>query len=76
VIHDRAIIAANVHPVIRRLTEVRLAWQMSTVAVARRIGCHHRTFLAMESGEKEPSFKTLKKWADVLGYEINLWPKK
>lgn len=73
--HESQIAAVNVHPAVARLTAVRLAWELSTQDVAKRIGCSWFSLMHMESGQKQPSFKTLLRWAEVLGFEVSLWPK-
>lgn len=74
-IHERYIKAAEIHPVLARLTSVRLAWGLSTKEVAQRIGCSEFTLIHMEGGQKQPGFKIFTRWADVLGFDLNLWPK-
>jgi transcriptional regulator with XRE-family HTH domain len=72
---ERNISAAKVHPVVARLTEIRLAWQFSQQEIADRIGCRLLTIQKIERGSLWPSFKLLARWADVLGYQISIWPK-
>lgn len=72
----RHIIPVDIHPVLERLAYVRLAWGLSTKDVADRIGCSTSTLLHMESGQKQPGFKIFVRWADVLGFDLSLWPKQ
>ncbi|MCS3690922.1 helix-turn-helix domain-containing protein [Bradyrhizobium elkanii] len=74
--HERDIIPAHVDPIIRRLTEVRLAWNLSLNDVANRCGADLNTFKRYENGARYPSGKMLARWADVLGYELSIWPKR
>lgn len=74
--HDHSIISAvDVHPVIRRLTEIRLAWGLSAKYMGEKIGCSATTFNHMESGRRNPGFKVLVRWAATLGYQLSLRPK-
>lgn len=77
-IHERYIKPVNVHPIVARLAEVRLAWGLTIEDVADRTGIKPITLRRYELGSTEysPSFKTIARWAEVLGYEISLWPKK
>jgi transcriptional regulator with XRE-family HTH domain len=75
-IHERYIKPMHVHPIIGRLTEIRLAWQLSIKDLAERIGIRATVLGKYERGRLFPNLKTLIRWADVLGYELNLWPKK
>jgi transcriptional regulator with XRE-family HTH domain len=78
--HERYIVAAplrkDVVPVIRRLEEVRLAWGLTLVDVADRIGTSPKYLRDWELGRKLPGAKKLMRWASVLGYEISIWPKE
>lgn len=67
--------SASAHSVIQRLMEVRQAWRLSVDHVATRIGCSTEILRKYELGNGYPSFKFLIKWADVLGYDVSLWPK-
>jgi transcriptional regulator with XRE-family HTH domain len=77
-IHERYIKPVNASPVVRRLTEVRMAWGLSIEAVAERIGCQPATLRKYELGlpNYNPSFNVICRWADVLGFELSIWPKK
>jgi len=76
--HEREFKYVNAHPVVQRLTEVRMAWGLSIEEVASRIGCGANTLRRYEIGHagNNPSFKLIARWAEVLGFELNLWPKK
>jgi transcriptional regulator with XRE-family HTH domain len=74
--HEREITAVDVHPLIARLIEVRLAWCISLPELAERIGCRPGTLGKWERGKLYPSGKLLIKWVEVLGYELNIWPKR
>lgn len=65
----------HVEPIIRRLIETRRAWKLTISDVAERCGADWNTFVRYERGDKFPSAKTLVRWADVLGFELSLWPK-
>lgn len=73
--HERNIEDVNPHPLIRRLVETRKAWQLSTTDVAERCGSNHNTFMRYETGQTFPSGKMLVRWAEVLGFDLSLWPK-
>jgi transcriptional regulator with XRE-family HTH domain len=73
--HEPIITSADVHPVVRRLTEIRLAWGLPIQDVAKRIGCSRYTLGHIEAGERSPSFKVLARWAEVFDYDISLWPR-
>ena len=73
--YERAIKAIHVHPVISRLTEARLAWGIDRADMAARIGCAVCCLQGWENGEHAPRIDALSKWADALGYNLNLWPK-
>jgi DNA-binding XRE family transcriptional regulator len=66
----------QVEPVIRALREVRLAWGLTQREVAQRIGCHHDTLAHVENGDQDPGYKMLRRWADVLGFELGLKSKQ
>ena len=74
--HEPAITKANVLPVIRRLTETRIAWGLSVDDIAERIGCAAGTLSKYEGGQNGPSLFMLICWAEVLGFELSLWPKR
>lgn len=74
--HEPDVAPAQIDPIIRRLVEVRLAWKLSLNDVANRCGGDLNTFKRYENGTRFPSGKTLARWADVLGYELSIWPKK
>lgn len=74
--HEPSIYAAHVHPVVTRLTEIRLAWGLSLEYIANKIGCSYFTLIHMESGQKQPNFKTLIRWASALGYDLSLRPQQ
>lgn len=73
-IHERHINAVHVHPIVERLTAVRMSWQLSLEYVAGRIPCRRDTLRKYETGIQQPSLKLLDRWADVLGYETSLRP--
>ena len=73
---ELSIRAANVHPVVARLTEVRVAWGFTVKEISKRVGVSEYTLMHMAGGTKEPGFKVLNRWASVLGYDLNLWPKQ
>lgn len=73
--HEPNIQATNLDPIIRRLVEVRMAWKLSLNDVANRCGADLNTFRRYENGVTFPSGKMLARWADVLGYELSIWPK-
>lgn len=75
-IHERYIKPVDVHPVVRRLAESRIAWGMSQRDIAKRIGCDQPKLANYELGKLLPSMKTLMRWADVMGFELSLWPKE
>ena len=58
-----------------RLQEIRLAWKMTLTEVAQRIGVQAQTLTRWEQGVTTPQLYQLIRWAAVLGYELNLWPK-
>lgn len=70
--HERSIRSAKALPVIHLLTEIRLAWGLTTQDLAQRIGCSHTTFQHWEGGERDPSLKALIRWASILGYELSM----
>ena len=74
--YERCIKQVNVHPVVKELTETRLAWDLSTDTVAERIGCSINHFRHLENGSNVPGFRVLNSWADTLGFEVTLRPKK
>lgn len=63
-------------PIIRELREIRLAWKMPVEHVAFQADLGVRTLQYLERGDREPTLGTLERWADVLGYELVLRPKK
>jgi transcriptional regulator with XRE-family HTH domain len=72
VIQERSIKPSNAFPVIQKLTEIRLAWELKPEDLAQRIGCGRSTFMHWESGASDPSLKALTRWASILGYELSL----
>jgi transcriptional regulator with XRE-family HTH domain len=58
-----------------RLQEIRLAWKLSASEVGERIGVKGQTLTSWERGNTTPQLYQLIRWAAVLGYELNLWPK-
>ena len=73
---ERSIHAANVHPVVARLTELRLAWGLSVEQIAVRVGCSYFTIAQAETGQRQIGLKVLAKWASVLGYDLSLRPQQ
>jgi transcriptional regulator with XRE-family HTH domain len=63
-------------PIVRELREIRVAWKMAVERVALQADLGVRTLKYLESGEHEPTLQTLERWADVLGYELVLRPKR
>lgn len=63
-------------PAVARLAEVRMAWGLSVQYVAEKLGCSPCHLRKCERGQNDPSGKLLVKWAEILGYEISLWPKQ
>jgi len=73
--YDRSIKALNVHPIVARLIDVRLAWGFTITEIAKRAKCSPMTLGKLERGAGQPSMILLTNWAAALGYELNLWPK-
>ena len=68
-------IKVNVHPIVDELSKSRIAWGFSLEEIARRIGCSYTLLAHVESGQKQPSFKMLARWAEVFGYDVSLTKK-
>jgi transcriptional regulator with XRE-family HTH domain len=73
--HEPDITVSAAHPVVRRLTEIRIGWNLTTEYMAEKIGCSATTVNHMESGRRDPGFKVLMRWAESLGYDVALKPK-
>lgn len=65
-----------VHPLIREMTEIRRAWKLTRQDIAARAGYAYTTICHVEAGQRYPGLRLLQDWADVLGYEVVLRPKK
>ena len=70
--YERCIQDIDVHPIIKKLVEARLAWDLTTEAIASRAGCSINHFRHLENGSNVPGFKLLNSWASALGYEVAL----
>lgn len=73
--HEPGIIRANLDPLVERLVRIRMGWSMPVVEIAKRCGLAENSFYMIETGYREPTFKMLVRWADVLGYDLSLKPK-
>lgn len=74
--HEPGIIRANLNPLVERLVRIRMGWGMAAPEIAKRCSISENGFYMIESGYKDPSFKMLNRWADVLGYDLSLRPKQ
>ena len=74
--YERCIYPINLHPAIKELVETRLAWDLPTEKIADDVGCSLNHFRHLENGSAVPGFKILNSWADTLGFEVTLRPKK
>ena len=61
-------------PIINTLVQIRLAWGLGRSEVAARCGIEPRMLRLYEIGEHEPHSRSLRKWANALGYELALRP--
>jgi transcriptional regulator with XRE-family HTH domain len=59
-----------------RLTEIRLAWKLTSVEVGNRIGVRGETLRRWELRTSTPKLGQLIRWCDVLGYELTIRPKE
>jgi transcriptional regulator with XRE-family HTH domain len=68
----------NERDIISELRRIRQHSRISQDAVGAAIGKHRRTVVAYELGEKpySPDVNTVSAWADTLGYELTIQPKK
>lgn len=73
--HEPDITRIDIHPVVERLTQVRLAWGLTVPEVSKRIGISWGALHRLENGKREPGFKVLTRWADALGYDLSIWPR-
>jgi len=60
----------------QRLKTARETLKLSVEDLAAQTGIPPHSLLAWEEGERYPRFKSAQKWADALGFEIKLAPKK
>ena len=72
--YEPSICAVDLHPVVARLVELRLAWGLTIEQIAQRAGCSYRLLAYIEAGGRDPGFKLLVRWAEVLGYDLSLRP--
>lgn len=56
----------------RTLTLKRIANDWTQAHLARLIGCADNTVSTYETGRRTPSLPTLVRWADALGFELEL----
>ena len=66
---------SDVHPLVKALVEVRMAWKLTQNDVSSRMGIRRDHFARLETDVQRPVLATLEKWADALGYKLGLRPK-
>ena len=64
------------HPIIETLRRERRLREMSQDAVSAAIDYSQHRVSVYEAGRNFPRLDILEKWADTLGYEIVIQPKK
>jgi hypothetical protein len=67
--------ARHPSPIIDQLTEIRLAWGLASLDVARRADVGDRALRLCEMDKTSISFRRVERWAAALGYELVLRPK-
>lgn len=72
--HETTFAPATDNPVINALVQIRLAWGLERSEVAARCGIDARKLRLYEIGQSEPHSRYLRRWANVLGYELTLRP--
>lgn len=72
----KALAAAGVDPIIAQLRAARLAREISQTEIAELLGLEkHAQFSVLERGHRNPRLDSLRKWADVLGFDLALVPR-
>lgn len=74
--HEPGIARINIDPLIERLVGIRMGWGMSIPEIASRCNLCENTFYMLETGYRDPTFKVLVRWAEVLGYDLSLRPQE
>jgi transcriptional regulator with XRE-family HTH domain len=63
---------STVDPIVAILRERREGLGWTCREVAHYVGAHEHTITKDELGEHSPSLDLLRRWADVLGYDVRL----
>lgn len=66
----------TVHPIITQLRAAREAQGLQQAEISQRMYRYWRTLTKWENGTVTPDLYALTEWADLLGYQITLTPKK
>lgn len=61
---------------VKLLREIRIEKKITLVELARDLGTSYSNIADWERGVHEPKISSLEKWADALGYEIDLHLKE
>jgi len=62
----------NIHPIIRKLRDIRIGSKLSQEDVANIFGGHQNQLSKYELGRHDPTLKLLSNWAGSLGYEVTI----
>lgn len=60
------------------LKQIRMEQGLSKATIAERLGIDptaHRQLTNWEEGTSDPRLSSIERWADALGYELDLHPK-
>lgn len=68
--------STRAHPVIRKLRAERRSREISQSQLARDLGYNRTTIEHTESCKHSPSFNFVVNYADYLGYDLVLLPRK
>jgi transcriptional regulator with XRE-family HTH domain len=66
----------DVHPLVQQVAAARKAQGLTVKAVADRAGYPADTFSAYENGRYQPSLFRFVDWANTLGLDVVLVPRK
>lgn len=61
-----------VHPIFKQLRTIREAEDLTRSKLSKKCGYHYNQILAWEMGKANPDFRSVREWAEALGYEIVL----
>ena len=66
----------RVHSILSQLRKIRRDKELSQEYVSKRAGYLRIQLCLYETGGREPRFQAVHDWAEALGYELVLRPKK